>query len=49
VNPDAHHADAYADLRYGLGAARKAWLTAEDVVNTLPVERALKLFRSRRS
>ena len=48
VNPDAHHADGYADLRYGLGAARKAWLTAEDVVNTLPVERALKLFRSRR-
>jgi DNA polymerase (family 10) len=49
VNPDAHHADGYADLRYGLGAARKAWLTAGDVVNTLPVERAMKLFRSRRS
>jgi len=49
VNPDAHQADAYDDLRYGLGAARKAWLTAEDVVNTLPAERLLKLFRSRRS
>jgi DNA polymerase (family 10) len=47
VNPDAHHADGYADLRYGIGAARKAWLTAEDVVNTLPVERAMKLLRSR--
>jgi DNA polymerase (family 10) len=49
VNPDAHHADGYADLQYGVGVARKAWLTSEDVVNTLPVERAMKLFRSRRS
>jgi len=49
VNPDAHHADGYADLRYGLGMARKAWLTPEDVVNTLPLDRALALFRSRRS
>jgi len=48
VNPDAHHTDGYADLRYGLGVARKGWLTAEDVVNTLPAERALRLFRSRR-
>jgi len=49
VNPDAHAAPAYADLRFGLGMARKAWLTKEDVVNTLPVEAAMKLFRSRRA
>jgi len=49
VNPDAHHASGYADLRYGIGAARKAWLTKEDVVNTLPVDRALALFRKRGS
>ncbi len=49
INPDAHHADGYADLRYGIGAARKAWLAREDVVNTLPVDRALALFRSRRA
>lgn len=48
VNPDAHHADGYGDLRYGLGSARKAWLTPDDVVNTLPAEKALALFRSRR-
>jgi DNA polymerase (family 10) len=48
VNPDAHHADGYGDLRYGLGSARKAWLTPQDVVNTLPLEKALALFRSRR-
>jgi DNA polymerase (family 10) len=49
INPDAHHAEGYADLRFGLGAARKAWLTKGDVVNTLPVERAVALFRSRRA
>ena len=48
VNPDAHQDTGYADLRYGLGMARKAWLTKEDVVNTLPVDQALALFRRRR-
>ncbi len=49
VNPDAHNKAGYADLRYGIGVARKAWLTKEDVVNTLPVAKALALFRSRRA
>ena len=49
VNPDAHHAGGYADLRYGIGVARKGWLTKEDVVNTLPADRALALMRSRRA
>jgi len=48
VNPDAHHAGGFAELRYGLGVARKGWLTAADVVNTLPAEKLLALFRSRR-
>lgn len=48
INPDAHDTEGYADLRYGIGAARKGWLTREDVVNTLPVEKALALFRARR-
>ena len=36
VNPDAHHPDGYKDLRYGVLMARKAGLTAADVVNTAP-------------
>ena len=48
VNPDSHHASGYADLRYGLGMARKGWLTPEDVVNTLSAEKLLSHFRSRR-
>ncbi len=48
INPDAHAVDGYADIRYGIGAARKGWLTRHDVVNTLPVPDLLALFRSRR-
>ncbi|NBV87740.1 MAG: DNA polymerase/3'-5' exonuclease PolX, partial [Verrucomicrobia bacterium] len=44
INPDAH---SIAHLQYlwcGVGVARKGWLTAKDVINTLPlgkIERAL--------
>ncbi|MDG2150337.1 MAG: PHP domain-containing protein [Planctomycetota bacterium] len=33
INPDAHHAGGLDDLRYGIAAARRAGLTAEDVLN----------------
>ena len=36
IDPDAHHPDGYRDLRYGVMMARKAGLTAADVVNTAP-------------
>ena len=48
INPDAHSVDGYHDIRYGIGAARKGWLTRRDVVNTLPVADLLTLLRSRR-
>jgi DNA polymerase (family X) len=48
INPDAHHVEDYGYLRYGVGAARKGWLTKHDVVNTLPADELLALFRSRR-
>jgi len=48
VNPDAHHVSGYDDIRYGIGVARKAWLTPKDVINTLPVEKALAVMRGRR-
>jgi DNA polymerase (family 10) len=34
VNPDAHHIDQFAVLKYGVMMARKAGLSKEDVVNT---------------
>jgi DNA polymerase (family 10) len=48
VNPDAHSASGYDDLRYGIGAARKGWLTKKDVINTLPVDKALAILQGRR-
>lgn len=48
VNPDAHDATGYLDLRYGIGVARKGWLTKADVINTLSAAKALAFLRARR-
>lgn len=48
INPDAHHVSGLNDMRYGVGVARKAWLTKGDVVNTLSVKKLLALFEARR-
>ena len=37
INPDAHHTTQLQFLKFGVGTARKGWLTREDVVNTLPL------------
>jgi len=37
INPDAHRVSRLQDLWFGIGAARKGWLTKEDVVNCLPL------------
>jgi DNA polymerase (family 10) len=34
INPDAHHLEGLEDMAYGVGIARKGWLTKEDVFNT---------------
>ena len=38
VNPDAHHTDGLADMKYGLNIARKGWLEARDIVNSMGLE-----------
>jgi DNA polymerase (family 10) len=48
INPDAHHTSGYDHIRYGIGTARKGWLAKKDVLNTLPVERALEVLQARR-
>jgi DNA polymerase (family 10) len=51
INPDAHRTARLQDLWFGIGAARKGWLTKEDVVNCLPlakIEAALKAKRRKR-
>lgn len=34
INPDAHHAGDLANIVYGIGIARKGWLSSDDVINT---------------
>jgi DNA polymerase (family 10) len=48
VNPDAHHLEGLADVRYGVGIARKGWLTKEDVFNTREAGEVAAYFEERR-
>ncbi len=38
INTDSHHTSHMEKIRYGVLQARRAWLTRNDVLNTLPAE-----------
>jgi DNA polymerase (family 10) len=42
IGPDAHQVPAIADVRYGVGMARKGWLGPEQVLNCLTWEELLE-------
>ncbi len=48
ICPDAHTLAGLDDMRYGIGVARKGWLRAGDVLNTMDAEALLTFFRQRR-
>jgi DNA polymerase (family 10) len=48
INCDAHRFEQAGHLRLGAGIARKGWLTKEDVVNTLPLEKLKKELKKKR-
>ncbi len=48
VNPDAHALAGIDVMRYGIGIARKGWLRAIDVLNTMETNELLEFFHSRR-
>src|SRR5436305_2245285 len=48
IDPDAHVISGLDDMRYGIGIARKGWLRASDVLNTMTTEAVMDFFRSRR-
>ncbi|MHB8600555.1 MAG: DNA polymerase/3'-5' exonuclease PolX [Ktedonobacteraceae bacterium] len=48
VNPDAHSLAGLDVMRYGIGIARKAWLRASDVLNTLDVTALQTFFQTQR-
>jgi len=38
INTDSHHTSHMENIRYGVLQARRAWLTPNDVLNTLPAD-----------
>jgi len=45
INPDAHHTGDLSNVAYGVGIARKGWLTSRDVLNTMTLGEIKKKFR----
>ena len=49
IDPDAHVISGLDDMRFGVGIARKGWLRASDVLNTMTIDALLDFFNNRRS
>lgn len=49
ISTDAHNTLQLEVMKFGVFTARRAWLEARDVINTLPLEAMLKALRQRRS
>ena len=45
INTDAHHTTEMENMKYGVRQLRRAWLTKEDTLNTLPPKEFLKALR----
>jgi DNA polymerase (family 10) len=45
INTDSHHITHMEKIRYGVLQARRAWLAAADVLNTLPTEQFAKAMK----
>jgi DNA polymerase (family X) len=45
INTDSHHTSHMEKIRFGVLQARRAWLTKDDVLNTLPVQKFSKAMK----
>jgi DNA polymerase (family 10) len=45
INTDSHHTSHLDKIRYGILQARRAWLTREDVLNSLPTQQFAKAMK----
>lgn len=45
INTDSHHTSHLDKIHYGVLQARRAWLTKEDVLNTLPAQKFAKAMK----
>ena len=41
INPDAHRIEGLSDMQYGIGVARKGWVTADRVLNCYSADEVL--------
>lgn len=48
MNTDSHNVTHFDWLKFGIAVARRAWLEAEDVANTYPLEKFLKNLKRRK-
>lgn len=48
INPDAHSVGGLQNLYFGIGAARKGWLTKKDIVNCLPLSKIIPVLAAKR-
>lgn len=46
INTDAHSVSGLDSMRYGVGAAQRGWLRADDVINCWPLDRLLDFLGS---
>ena len=45
INTDAHHTTEMENMKYGIRQLRRAWLTKQDLLNTLPAKDFLATLR----
>jgi DNA polymerase (family 10) len=45
ISTDAHSARQLELMRFGVFTARRGWIESKDVINTLPLEKLLKILR----
>jgi len=49
INPDAHRLEGIKDIEYGIGIARKGWLTQSDVLNCLTSDELIQFAKIRQT
>ena len=47
INTDSHHKDQMRYIEYGIAQARRGWAEKEDIINTQPLEKLLKFFKTK--
>ncbi len=48
INPDAHKTDGLADIFFGVGLARKGWLSKNEVLNSMTTQEIELYFKKKR-